>query len=367
MKGTGELMENKRVQTWFFAAVFILLLVGVAKIFSPFFTVFLWSTLIYIMTSPLYHWMIGGLDPSRRTTRLTRYFVAGIFSILSVVIIVVPLGFILVKLIRQLSSLIRDGLVFLNGNPDFLASEVAVVTRFFSDLGIGVADVPNFNLKNSLSEALSGSIETLMSFTTEIIRNIGQLIVSLLFMVFILFFFYIDSYTLLKVFVRAIPIRSDYMKQLMEKFRDITRSLFFGYILVAVGQSLVAFLIFSLFRVDGSLALTMILFFCSFIPMIGTAAVWGPIGVLRIIGGDFTGGIVFLVLSAIFISSLDNVLRPLLLKDRLKLHPLIIFFSILGGIAVFGFNGLILGPMIVILFLTALDLFLIENDMPDKT
>jgi predicted PurR-regulated permease PerM len=65
--------------------------------------------------------------------------------------------------------------------------------------------------------------------------------------------------------------------------------------------------------------------------------------------------------SGIVISTLDNLLRPFFLRDRIQLHPLIIFFAILGGISTFGFNGIILGPMVVILFLTVLDLFLTEH------
>jgi predicted PurR-regulated permease PerM len=61
---------------------------------------------------------------------------------------------------------------------------------------------------------------------------------------------------------------------------------------------------------------------------------------------------------------MDNFLRPLFLKDRINLHPLVIFFAIMGGIAIFGFNGLVLGPMMIIFFLTVLDLFLIEHGFP---
>jgi len=362
----GESMETKNVQTWFFAAVFFLLLAAVARIFSPFFTILLWSTLLYIMVSPLYHWTIRGLDPSRRSARIVRYFVAGFFSIASVVAIVVPLGFVMVQLVRQLSTLLRAGLDFINSNPDFLNAEVATVTRFLSDLGLGTGMMPDLDLKNRLSEALSGSFDKIMYLTTGIAKNIGLLVVSLAFMVFTLFFFFVDGDYLLKLVVRAVPIRNDYMKELVGKFRDITRNLVFGYILVAVVQSMVALLIFSLFKVEGALALAIILFFCSFIPMIGAGAVWGPIGVLRIIGGDFMGGIIFLAVCAVFISTLDNVLRPLFLKDRIKLHPLIIFFSILGGISVFGFNGLVLGPMVVIIFLTVLDIFLLEHGLPEN-
>jgi predicted PurR-regulated permease PerM len=74
----------------------------------------------------------------------------------------------------------------------------------------------------------------------------------------------------------------------------------------------------------------------------------------------FTGpiwkGILFLILSAITISFLDNFLRPFFLKERIKVHPLIIFFAILGGIQLFGVNGLLLGPIVIIFFFTILDI-----------
>jgi predicted PurR-regulated permease PerM len=100
--------------------------------------------------------------------------------------------------------------------------------------------------------------------------------------------------------------------------------------------------------------------------MIGGGLVWLPLGLARIISGNISGGIFFLVVSGLFISMLDNILRPMFLKDRIQLHPLIIFFAILGGVSAFGFNGLILGPMVVILFLTVLDLFLTEHKIRDE-
>jgi predicted PurR-regulated permease PerM len=95
--------------------------------------------------------------------------------------------------------------------------------------------------------------------------------------------------------------------------------------------------------------------------MIGGGLVWLPLGLIRVLTGNVVNGVLFLIVSGLFISLLDNILRPMFLKDRIQLHPLIIFFAILGGVSVFGFNGLILGPMIVILFLTVLDMFLIEH------
>jgi predicted PurR-regulated permease PerM len=185
-------------------------------------------------------------------------------------------------------------------------------------------------------------------------------------LVFTLFFLYADGPYLSRLVLGSIPIRREYIKTLTGKFMDITRSLFFGYIMVALIQSIMAYIVFAVFSVKGALILAMLTFICVFIPMIGGGLVWLPLGLIRIISGDMMGGILFLIVSAFFISLLDNVLRPMFLKERIQLHPLIIFFAIMGGISVYGFNGLILGPIVVILFLTVLDLFLNEHKIATK-
>ena len=96
--------------------------------------------------------------------------------------------------------------------------------------------------------------------------------------------------------------------------------------------------------------------FASFIPLVGAAIVWVPIGVVLFITDSAVKGILFLVICGVCVSFLDNFLRPMFLKDRIHVHPLVIFFAILGGIQVFGLNGLLVGPMIVILFFTVLDM-----------
>jgi predicted PurR-regulated permease PerM len=130
---------------------------------------------------------------------------------------------------------------------------------------------------------------------------------------------------------------------------------------VALLQAVVAFIIFTIFKINGSLVLAVVSFLFVFIPVLGATVVYRPLAILKIANGNIAGGVVFLIVSMIFISGIDNVLRPIFLRDRIQLHPLIIFFAILGGLVVFGFNGFILGPVLVILFLTVLDLFLTEH------
>jgi predicted PurR-regulated permease PerM len=184
-------------------------------------------------------------------------------------------------------------------------------------------------------------------------------------MVFCLFFFYIDGQYLSHLALHIIPIRKEYMVAIVGKFMEITRNLFLGYIMVAIVQAIMAGIVFSVFQVEGALVFAALTFICVFIPMVGGSLVWWPLGIVQIIHHGPIRGILFIIASALLISTLDNVLRPMFLQDRIKLHPLIIFFAILGGLATLGFNGLILGPMIVILFLTVLDLFLTEHKIAD--
>jgi predicted PurR-regulated permease PerM len=90
------------------------------------------------------------------------------------------------------------------------------------------------------------------------------------------------------------------------------------------------------------------------------------LSIVKILSGNIVQGIVFFAICVVFISGIDIILRPFFLKDRIKLHPLIIFFAILGGLIAFGFNGFILGPVFVILFLTVLDLFLTEHKIGNQ-
>jgi predicted PurR-regulated permease PerM len=175
-----------------------------------------------------------------------------------------------------------------------------------------------------------------------------------------------DSVFLSNLFLNLIPIKQEYIVTLVKKFKDITKNLFLGYIIVALVQAIFAYIVFIIFKVNGALVFSCLVFVCVFIPMIGGAIVWLPLGIVRIAGGDLTGGIIFIIVSAICISLFDNILRPFFLQNRIQLHPLIIFFSILGGLGIFGFNGLVLGPMIVIIFLTVLDIFLTEHQIEHK-
>jgi predicted PurR-regulated permease PerM len=117
------------------------------------------------------------------------------------------------------------------------------------------------------------------------------------------------------------------------------------------------FILALVFGLKHALVLGTLTAIASLVPMVGASLVWAPLGIFIALTGKGLRAIVFLVLAAFFVSFVDNFLKPVIIGERLSIHPLLIFFSILGGLNLFGFNGLIIGPLIVILFLDAVELY----------
>jgi predicted PurR-regulated permease PerM len=364
-KGGGGL-SFPPVQPLVFTAILVILLILVCRLFAQFFSVLLWSVLLYVLASPLHHRLIRGLDFSKFSGRFLKNLWAVLFALGTMVVILFPISFVASAFSRQILDLTRYIRDVFNSRPEAMQDFFERISGFINDITYGQIVISGREIEIRLMELLNSSLQRLFSLSSRVARDVGSFLVGMVLLVFTLFFFYADGPYLSRLVLGSIPIRREYIKTITGKFMDITRSLFFGYIMVALIQSVMAYIVFVIFNVRGAMVLAMVTFICVFIPMIGGGLVWLPLGLIRVISGDPAGGILFLIVSGFFISLLDNVLRPMFLKDRIQLHPLIIFFAILGGVKAYGFNGLILGPMVVILFLTVLNLFLSEHKIEHK-
>ncbi len=350
-------MEGKAIRRYIFLGLFLILLVLVARLFAPFLTIILWSGLLYAFLGPLYA-KISGNNRGRPLKEPWKTAFAALFAIGSVVLILVPIVLLGIALTGQLRDVVKSILHELSANPSILdLSPAGPVGKFIYDLTQGGIDLSNVNLRSEFSHLINGSASQIINMSGVIVKNALILVVGLLFIMFTLFFLFLDGAELLKTVIGALPIEREYSLLFLRILRDSSRDLVVGYILVSLFQGLVAFVLFSFFGIKGSLVFGALTVGASFIPMLGTSLVWAPLSVSIILGGDLSRGFLLLGLSAVLIAGLDNVLRVYLLRDRLKLHPLLIFFAIVGGLDTFGFNGLILGPLILMAFFTGVKLY----------
>lgn len=351
------------LQNIFIFALFALFFVLIICMLKPFATVLLWTALLYILIRPLYLKVTNKIKVQSKFSKLKQSTSAGLFAIGTILIIIIPIVTICILLVQQGIDFLQyaEKYIIENAESVYKSEFIQSTLEFIKSIGIEIPEIVPADIKQFLVGLVQTYSSKLFSFGTSVISKAGTFITSLLFILFALFFCFLDGPYLGKLIQKAIPINPAYMKIITQKFTDIIKNLFSGYILVALYQGFVSFIIMLCFNIPGALLFSVVLMFASFVPLFGAAIVWFPIGLVLCITQSLVKGILFLIISAICISFLDNFLRPLFLKDRIHVHPLVIFFAILGGIQVFGMNGLILGPLIVILFFTVLDLLVSSN------
>jgi predicted PurR-regulated permease PerM len=354
---------SEKIQSIVFGVILILLFIGVCVLFAPFFTVLLWSTMFYVLFKPLHRRIVKNMDFTTLKGIILKKLLAGVFAVGTVALIFLLLFFVSFQFYKQIVDVINLIKDMIHSKPGIWQDIFGNVSEFLKNITAGQVLISVDDIQGRILTFLSSSIQYIVQFSGTIAGNVGGFIISLFLIMFCLFFFYSDGAYLSQLFLQAIPIRKQYLTALLGKFTDSIKNLFLGYIMVALFQAFIGYIIYLIFQIKGALVFAMLTFICLFIPIIGSGIVWIPLGIARIVNGDLLGGIIFLIVSGFFISTLDNVLRPIFLQKRIHLHPLIIFLSVMGGIITFGFNGLILGPMLVILFLTVLNLFLIEHNI----
>jgi predicted PurR-regulated permease PerM len=156
------------------------------------------------------------------------------------------------------------------------------------------------------------------------------------------------------------PLRTEYEQMLTSRFLLISRASIRGTLLVGLVQGTIGALTLLIFGVHTWLLWGFVMVLLSIIPMVGAWLVLMPAGIVQIVLGNTWQGIGIILVNVVVVSNLDNILRPRLVGRDAKLHDLVILFSTLGGIAVFGVMGFIVGPVLAALFVTVLDMYGME-------
>lgn len=360
-------MEKLDIQKLIFLALFLGLTILLLVIFSPFFSTLLWSLLFYILINPVYQRCLKWISPKARGYTIYQNVLAALFSLLVIALIIIPLFFILQGAFKQSFQLLHilEGFVKRSAKGLSFRPDDALV-HAIREITFNAVDLSKIDLPKTIITFLRQSTDFLFRFSTQMVRNVTNFFITLLFMVFTLFFLLLDGKYLLSLFMRAVPLNRELLLVFVNRFKETTRHLVTGYFLVALYQATAAGILFYLFHVPAFLLLALLILFFAFIPMFGAAGIWIPVTVVKLLSGDTSGALLLAALCTFFVSTVDNFLRPLILQDRIKIHPLLIFFSILGALQYFGFQGVILGPMILIFFFAALDIFLEQYQIHHK-
>ena len=208
-----------------------------------------------------------------------------------------------------------------------------------------------------LSAALIQGSKYLAAQAFSIGKGTANFIVNLLLTLYLLFFFLRDGGALSRRIRDAVPLRAEQQRALFTKFAIVTRAMFKGNLLVAVVQGTLGGLIFWFLGIHAPVLWGVVMAFLSLLPAVGAAGVWLPVAMYVLATGAVWQGVVLILYGAFVIGLVDNLLRPYLVGKDTPMPDYVVLISTLGGIAIFGLDGLVIGPVIAAMFIAVWDIF----------
>jgi predicted PurR-regulated permease PerM len=214
-------------------------------------------------------------------------------------------------------------------------------------------------------QRLSSSALAVTQFVASRALGIGQdvLRVTALFflMLYILFFFLRDGNQLVATLIRVLPLGDVRERQLLAKFAEVSLATIKGTLVVGIVQGAIGGALFWILGIPAPVFWGTVMAVFSVLPAVGPGLVWGPAAVILLGLGEIVKGIVLIAAGAIIIGLVDNVLRPILVGRDTQMPDYLVLLSTLGGLAVFGISGFVIGPVIAALFLVVWEMFAQEH------
>ncbi|HEX9285442.1 MAG TPA: AI-2E family transporter [Nitrospirales bacterium] len=335
-----------------FFAVLLVLLYQIAVIFSPFLLPVLWAAILAHITFPL-HIRLTTLLKGRATAS------AWLLTLGIMALVVVPVVFLTLLLIQE-AGIAYDAISawVQSGGVRRLPAQLAHLPLggrmqdFISRHMTSSRDLETFLLQSS--KALSGFV---LDQVAGLAKNAFLLAANFLVMIVTLFFFFRDGRRLLDGLYQIIPLEDSHKAKIFSRLDQTITAVVKGIVITAIVQGLLAGIAYGVLDVPVPVFLLALTIILAPLPFGGTALVWGPVALYLLWMGPVWKGLAMLAWGAGVVTTVDNVLRPLLIGQGSKLPTLFLFFSILGGLAAYGMIGLFLGPILLAILLTAIQIY----------
>jgi predicted PurR-regulated permease PerM len=283
-----------------------------------------------------------------------------ISTIVVVLLVIIPatgLGVVVLKEIRGLYDLLNEKGAEQGGWNTYVAH--------FADRLTGWAgqyfDVSTFDVRGALLRRLEQISNSLVSWGAQAVSDIVSFVTATVVAFFTLFFLFRDGRSILARAADALPLKAGQVERLFTRASDSIVANVYGCLAVGLAQGSLLSVGFWALGVPSPVVWGLVTGLCSLIPLVGSSAVWVPAAIVFFITGHPWKGVILLAWGAAVVGQIDNVVRPYVISERAKMHPLLVFFALLGGVKAFGVLGLFIGPVVVSLTLVVFEMLREEN------
>lgn len=332
--------------------VFLLLTsLAFISVLRPFAGTLFWACAVAIIFYPLYQkclqWFNGRSSLSAFSTLL-----------LSVVMVIIPIALLLSAAADEGQALydnLRDNTFKPAEFVESFRAKFPGVEQFLVDLGF---DFQSLNAK--VNELAISAGRFLAENVLTVGKNTAEFLLNLSLMLYVAFFLLRDGERLVSLIILALPLGDTRERLLFTKFAEVTRATVKGNLVVAMVQGAMGGFIFWCLDLNAPVMWGFVMAIASLVPAVGAALVWAPFALYLFVTSDVTSGIILTLFGACVIGVADNVLRPILVGRDTKLPDYLVLISTLGGIALVGINGFVIGPLIAALFIASWGIFIRE-------
>jgi predicted PurR-regulated permease PerM len=338
-------MDFKKLQSFFFIGLIFAFGITALYIFRPFLYPLFWAAILAITFYPMY----------LKIEKHLKY--RSLSSALSVLIILcmvlIPLLIVATLLVSQsahmYTQVTQTGLFDDINSVKTKINQIPFVGTYFNEIQ---SSGPEFARKVAQS-ASSFLFENFKSLTQYSLRFFALFFL----MLYSLYYFFRDGKRMLTRLMHLSPLGDTYEEMLYERFTSTARATLKGTLIIGIVQGSIGGLLFLGTGVDGAVIWGVLMAIFSIVPGIGASLIWFPAGLIMLALGQVWEGITILVVGMFVISLIDNIIRPPLVGRDTQMHPLLILFSTLGGIATFGISGFVIGPVVISLFLAIMNIY----------
>ena len=343
-------MKPAQPQSKAFLLLLTLVTIAFGAILWQFKGAVFWGVTLAILFSPLHRRLLRRM-PAR--TNLAALCTLA----LCLVVVILPMTAITVSLIQEATVVyerVRSGQ--LNFGL-YLQQVIAALPAWAANLLDSLKLTSVVELQEKFSSVAVQASQFVAGQALNIGQNTLEFVVSFGIMLYLLFFLLRDGASLAQRIGQATPLEDGHKRQLVDKFTTVIRATVKGNIVVAASQGALGGLIFWILGIQGPVLWGVLMAFLSLLPAVGAGLIWVPVAIYFLATGAVWQGLVLIAFGVFVIGLVDNVLRPILVGKDTKMPDYVVLISTLGGMALFGLTGFVIGPVIAALFIATWDLF----------
>ncbi len=313
-------------------------------IVAQFVEVLLWAGVLVVVFYPVHEYIV-------RRVR-SRNLAALLSCLLVAVTILGPLTLVTIAVVNQAPSAVDN----VQAGIDKLLDPNNRVHQYV-DRWIDLDEMKSGEWKKDLVKAVQSSGGSIAGQTLTVVGRVLVVATKIVIMVFTMYYFFRDGERIRAALIDVLPLEHEQSEQIFSHTREVIAASVNGVVVIAAVQGALGGIAFAILGIPSPLLWGAVMFITSMIPLGGSALVWGPAALFLLVNGHWIKALLLVLWGALVIGMLDNVLRPKLVGNRTRLHELLVFFSVIGGLTVFGPLGLVVGPVVVAITLGLLDVF----------